>query len=119
MIFGRQKAERDARVASLEEQLAARDAALRAADARAWAAEEARREAEHKLEEAARREEVGREETRKVYENEQMRLDYVQALPRPPCAHAGAAAALRLIDSPAISLHPAHFSCRSGENRWD
>ena len=109
VIFGRQKAERDARVASLEEQLAARDAALRAADARAWAAEEAQREAEHKLEEAARRAHVGREETRKVYENEQMRLEYVQAFPRSPCAHRRAAAALQLIDSPAISLYPAHF----------
>mmetsp|Transcript_59912 Transcript_59912/g.143226 ORF Transcript_59912/g.143226 Transcript_59912/m.143226 type:complete len:409 (-) Transcript_59912:12-1238(-) len=81
-IFDRQKEERDARVASLEEQIIVRDGERREADARAWAAEEARRAADQKLGEAARREHTHKEEARKVYENEQMRLEYIQELKR-------------------------------------
>ena len=46
-----------------------------------------RRAADQKLGEAARREHSHKEEARKVYENEQMRLEYIQVLinnPRTP-----------------------------------
>ncbi|EKX45673.1 hypothetical protein GUITHDRAFT_152661 [Guillardia theta CCMP2712] len=49
---------------------------------RTWQAEESLRAAELKLAEASRREQALKEESRKAYENEQMRLEYIQELKR-------------------------------------
>lgn len=52
------------------------------AERQAWQSDEARRASELKLVEAARREVGAREESKKAYENEQLRLDYIAELKR-------------------------------------
>lgn len=81
-IFERTRQEYESRLTNLEEQLTRRDAEKRESDGRAWQSDEARRSYEVKLTEAARREQTFKEEARKVYENEQLRLEYIQELKR-------------------------------------
>jgi len=81
-IFERQKHEYETRLASLEGEIQRRDAERRDIEGRTWQSEEQQRSADIKLQEAARREQMYKEEARKVYENEQMRLEYIQELKR-------------------------------------
>ena len=81
-IFEKSKEDYGRRALNLEDQITKRDAERRELDARVWEADEKLRSADTKLGEAARREKSLQEESRKMYENEQMRLEYIQ-VPKP------------------------------------
>ena len=81
-IFERNEIDTGRRIQNLEERLEERDAERRGLEGRLWNAEEKVRALETKLSEAARREEFHNEEARKVYENEQQRLEFIQELKR-------------------------------------
>jgi len=101
-IFERNRQDTERRVKNLEGQVEARDAERRELDGRVWEADEKARGAETKLTEAARREQGQQEEARKVYENEQMRLEYIQV-----CEfwlHVGCGCRLALCLSPKMRL---------------
>lgn len=79
-LFERHKEDSGQRIAHLEQQLGQADRDKREAEKKAWMSDEARRGSELKLQEAARREVGSKEEAKKAYENEQLRLDYIAEL---------------------------------------
>ena len=81
-IFERNQSDTERRVQNLQDKIAERDAERRDLEGRLWQADEKARDLETKLGEAARREGGQQEEQRKVFENEQMRLEYIQELKR-------------------------------------